>query len=279
MLLAAGVLASVTAASAQPIALGMKTKCDGIITARSGDGMTVKTDQGSVLAVLTANTDVSARKGRLGLIKKDAAATALIPGLKVDVEGVGDDKGRLITTKVRFFASDLETARAIEAGLSETQGQVAANKEGIAANRQAISQVQEEQADIARRFGQLGDYDVSLEATVYFDVGSAVISQEGAHDLAGIAARAGEVQGYMIGVEGYADASGGASVNQKLSLDRSQAVVNWLAQNGGIPFFRMLAPGAMSTARPAASNETASGRSQNRRVVVKVLVNRGIAQP
>ena len=52
--------------------------------------------------------------------------------------------------------------------------------------------------------------------------------------------------------------------------------MNWLAQNGGIPFFRMLAPGAMSTAKPAASNETASGRAQNRRVVVRVLVNRGL---
>jgi outer membrane protein OmpA-like peptidoglycan-associated protein len=248
--------------------------------------MTVKTDQGSVVAVLTANTDVSARKGRLGLIRKDAAATALIPGLKVGVEGVGDDKGRLIATKVRFLSGDLETARAIQAGLAETEAQVAANQQGIAANqqgieanRQAIGGLQEEQASLGRRMGQLGDYDITMEAAVYFEVGSAVISEEGAHDLAEIAARAKEVQGYMIGVEGYADATGGASINQKLSLDRSQAVVNWLAQNGGVPFFRMLAPGAMSTAKPAASNETAAGRAQNRRVVVRVLVNRGIAQP
>jgi OOP family OmpA-OmpF porin len=278
-LMAAGVLASVAAASAQPVALGMKTKVDGIITARAGDRMTVKTDQGSVTAVLTASTDVSAKKGRLGLIKKEAAATALIPGLRVGVEGLGDDKGQLIATKVRFFSSDLETAHAIEAGLAETAGQVAENQQGIEANRHAIGQVQDEQARIATRFGQLGDYDVSMEAAVYFDVGSAVISQEGASDLAAIARKATEVQGYMIGVEGYADASGGASVNQKLSLERSQAVVNWLAQNGGIPFFRMLAPGAMSTAKPAASNETAAGRAQNRRVVVRVLANRGIAAP
>jgi len=35
----------------------------------------------------------------------------------------------------------------------------------------------------------------------------------------------------------------------------------------------------MSTAKPAASNETSEGRAQNRRVVVRVLVNRGIAGP
>jgi OOP family OmpA-OmpF porin len=275
-LLAAAMLSLASVASAQ-ISLGREAKFEGIIVGRGGDTMKVKTEQGSILAVLTANTDVSAKKGRLGLIRKDAAASALIPGLKVSVEGIGDDKGQLIATKVRFFASDLETAHAIEAGLTETKDQVAANKDGIEANRQAITAVQDEQANISKRFGQLGDYDVTLEATVYFEVGSAAISQEGAHDLAEIARRAHEVQGYMIGVEGYADSSGGASVNQKLSLDRSQAVVNWLAQNGGVPFFRMLAPGAMSTAKPAASNETTEGRSQNRRVVVKVLVNRGIA--
>ena len=95
-------------------------------------------------------------------------------------------------------------------------------------------------------------------------------------ELAQLAAQAKDVQGYMISVEGYADSTGGAALNQKLSLDRSQAVVNWLAQNGGIPFFRMLAPGAMSTAKPVASNETTGGRAQNRRVMVRVLVNRGI---
>ena len=213
------------------------------------------------------------------MIRKDAAATALIPGLKVGIEGVGDDQGRLLTTKVRFLSGDLETARAIEAGLAETEAQVAANQQGIEANRNAIGGLQDEQARLGKRMGQLGDYDIHLETVVYFEVGSAAISEEGARDLAEIAARAKEVQGYMIGVEGYADATGGASINQKLSLDRSQAVVNWLAQNAGVPFFRMLAPGAMSTAQPAASNETASGRSQNRRVVVRVLVNRGIAAP
>jgi outer membrane protein OmpA-like peptidoglycan-associated protein len=271
-LVAAGTLAAVAVTSADPITLGQKAKLDGIITARAGETMTVKTDQGPVVAVLTENTDVSAKKGRLGLIKKEAAATALIPGLKVGVEGVGDDKGQLIATKVRFLSGDLETARAIEAGLAETEAQVAANQQGIEANRQGVEANR-------RRFGQLGEYDITVEMAVYFEVGSAAISAEGARDLAEIASKAKEIQGYMVAVEGYADASGNAAVNQKLSLDRSQAVVNWLAQNGGVPFYRMLAPGAMSTAKPAASNETSEGRAQNRRVVVRVLVNRGIAGP
>jgi OmpA-OmpF porin, OOP family len=276
-LLAAGLSLAAVAPSTGAVSLGEKAKVQGVIVGRDGDHMTVKTESGNVVTRLTTNTDVKTKKGRLGILKEGAAATALIPGLKVSVEGVGDDSGQVIATKVRFSSDDLKTARAIQAGMEETQGRVAANTQGIEANRQAIGQVQGEQEELARRFGQLGDYDIKAEATVYFEVGSAVISQDGARELTELVAVAKGLHGYMIGVEGYADATGGADVNQKLSLDRSQAVVNWLAQNGDIPFFRMLAPGAMSTAKPAASNETASGRAQNRRVVVRVLVNRGIA--
>ena len=264
-------------AFAEAISFGQKAKLEGVITARTGDSMTVKTDTGNVVARLNENTDVKSKKGRLGLLTEGAAATALIPGLRLSLEGVGDDKGQLIATKVRFHPDDLKTARAIEAGMAETEGKVAANAANIAANKNSIAQLQDVQAEQARRFGRLGEYDVKAEATVYFEVGSAAISQEGASALADAARQAKELHGYMIGVEGYADATGGAAINQKLSLERSQAVVNWLAQNGGVPFHRMLAPGAMSTAKPVASNETAAGRSQNRRVVVNVLVNRGIA--
>ena len=62
-------------------------------------------------------------------------------------------------------------------------------------------------------------------------------------------------------------------------MERSQAVVAYLAESGGISPLHMLAPGAMGTSEPVASNETAQGRAENRRVVVKVVVNRGLAAP
>jgi outer membrane protein OmpA-like peptidoglycan-associated protein len=270
-LVAATALVLGAASTARAISLGQTAKLDGIIATRSGASMTLKTDDhGSVTVLLTENTDVDATKGRLGLIKKGAAATALIPGLKVEVKGVGDAEGRLIATKVRFTSGDLETAEAIQAGLTETG-------ERLDATEADVAKVKADQADLTKRFGQLGDYDVRDQATVYFEVGSAAIPEEGARELARVAAAAKGLKGYLLGVEGFADASGNASVNQKLSLERSQAVVNWLAQQGGVPFVNMLAPGAMSTAAPVASNETSAGRAQNRRVVVKVLINRGIA--
>jgi OOP family OmpA-OmpF porin len=50
-----------------------------------------------------------------------------------------------------------------------------------------------------------------------------------------------------------------------------------LIQQAGVPVHRVVAPGAMGEYGPTASNETPSGRAENRRVEAKVLVNRGIA--
>jgi OOP family OmpA-OmpF porin len=83
--------------------------------------------------------------------------------------------------------------------------------------------------------------------------------------------------GYMISVKGFADSSGAAAMNQKLRMDRAQVVIAYLIQDCNVPVRNVIAPGAMGTADPAAPNETASGRAENRRVEVKVLVNKGLA--
>jgi OmpA-OmpF porin, OOP family len=83
--------------------------------------------------------------------------------------------------------------------------------------------------------------------------------------------------GYIISVKGFADSSGNAAMNQKLSMDRAQEVIAYLIQDCNVPVPHVVAPGAMGTADPAAPNETAQGRAENRRVEVKVLVNKGLS--
>jgi flagellar motor protein MotB len=62
--------------------------------------------------------------------------------------------------------------------------------------------------------------------------------------------------------------------NEKLSADRAKSVVSYLMQQCNIPVRHIIAPGAMGEFQPAATNETAEGRAENRRVEVKVLVNK-----
>ena len=268
------------------------SKIQGVITARNGAAMTVRTTSGEVVVALTDATEVKEKEGKLGLRKKHAAVMGLIPGLKVEVHGTAAPKGGLTATSVSFSAADLETAQVIQAGLNPTQqqvvattGQAAANKAAIQGNQQAIQGNQQQiaklsgdEADLAKRFGELGDYDVKNEATVLFDAGKADLSATGKSDLDRVAQQAKALNGYLLEVEGFADSSGNAALNEKLSLERSQAVVDYLTENGGISPLHLLAPGAMGTTQPVASNETAAGRAENRRVIVKVLVNRGLAK-
>ena len=83
--------------------------------------------------------------------------------------------------------------------------------------------------------------------------------------------------GYIVEVTGYADSSGNAAVNTRLSENRAKAVITVLMQQDGVPVRNIVAPGAMGEHGGAATNETAAGRAENRRVEVKVLVNKGVA--
>jgi flagellar motor protein MotB len=68
-------------------------------------------------------------------------------------------------------------------------------------------------------------------------------------------------------------------MNQKLSMERAQNVIAFLLQTCNVPVRHIVAPGAMGEAQAVATNETSAGRAENRRVEVKVLSNKGLAEP
>jgi len=283
-------------------AFGQKTTFKGLIIGRDGPNVIIKTNEGNTVTVaLDDSTKVQAVKGLLKLRRSDLGFTALVPGLPVDVQAEGT-ANPLKAVSIKFKPGDLKTANQIQAGLTptgealaSTQGQVQANQQKIEnqqeqlqaqnqqieANQQKIkenqAQMEANAAAAAQRFGQLGDYDVKATATVLFAVNSTVVDAKGKQDLQALAAQAKQISAYMIEVAGYTDSSGNAEYNQQLSDRRADSVINYLKQACGIPLFRVLSPSAMGMSNPAASNESASGMAQNRRVVVKVLVNKGVA--
>jgi len=242
---------------------GEKVKTKGIIISRTGETLVVKGSGGKTTVILAEDTKTKDNKGMLGLRKEFMANTVLIPGLKVEVDGVSDDQGRVIAKTITVDGDDLETAEMIQAGLHPTAQQVSANTQDIQENTE--------------RFSKLGEYEVKTQATVNFNVGSSEISPNGMEQLKKLAQSATGLTGYMIEVKGFTDASGNAAMNQKLSEDRAEAVVAYLIQNCNVPVRHIVAPGAMGEYQPAVSNESKEGRAQNRRVEVKVLLNKGIA--
>jgi OmpA-OmpF porin, OOP family len=283
----------------------------GMIISRTGETLIVKSAQGNVTVVLTDSTTTKDDRGLFGLEKQQMSDVVLIPGLKVDIEGTSDDTGRVVAKTITVDGDDLETAEMVQSGLHPTAEQVAANvqtlaahkeqlgahneqlaaqneqlaaqKENIDANRQNISankqQIQENIKDIeehTNRFTALSEYEVKGEATAKFDVGSTKISAQDQEELKNLAQTATGLTGYIIEVTGYADSRGSAAMNTKLSENRAKAVITFLMQQGNVPVRHIVAPGAMGEYGSAAPNETKAGRAENRRVVVKVLVNKGI---
>ena len=286
-------------------AFGQKAKVNGMITTRTGETLIVKTADGNKTVVLTDTTRTKDDKGLFGLDKQEMSNVVLIPGLKVKVDGTSDDQGRVTAKTITVDGDDLETAEMIQSGLHPTAEQVATNvqaiesnrndiaahdvqlaahkenietnQQNIAANKQQIDQNMKDIEENTERFTALSDYDVKGEATVKFGVGSSTISGPDQEELKKIADSAKGLTGYIVEVTGYTDATGNAEMNTKLSEQRAKAVVSYLFQQGGIPMRHIVAPGAMGEYGATAPNETKAGRAENRRVEVKVLVNKGIA--
>ena len=282
-----------------PVVAAQAVKVEGLIKARNGDTMVVKTSSSpDVTVLLTDSTQVGQIQGVFKARRKQMSMAALIPGLAVRVEGTYNEQNQLVAKSVAFKGNDLEDAEKIEAGMHETKVQVQQNQQELEkqnaelkAQNEALQQQQaqltEHQAKIAAnkvavdaaiaRFGQLDDYYIFDEVTIYFANGKVKVDPKYNPQLQALADKAKGIQGYMIEVKGFASSSGSVTLNQKLSEDRAAAVTNILLQQGHIPLTRMLAPGAMGEAHQVGNDKTAEGQAENRRVVVRVLQNKGIA--
>lgn len=312
---AAGLLAATLAmARVEPnsrtFTAGEKSKVQGVIVAHQGDTLKVRGDDDSIETVdLTNTTKIELKKGfgRHTAMNLDS----LVPGLRVEVQGKGSEKGDLIAEKVTFDPNSMKASRQIDTrvapleartGTLEGRAGTLENRAGQIENRQGqledsekqtqqqVGQVQTQvgqvkteadQAnqgvnDVNNRVSDLDNYDTKYSEVVYFRVNSTVLSPDDKQKLDDLAQKALNEKGYVVEVTGFADKTGNAAVNQDLSEKRAHAVILYLEEQGNIPIHRILTPAGLGTTHEAAANNTAAGRKLNRRVEVKVLVNKGV---
>jgi len=267
-------------------------KVEGLIKSRNGDSMVLQgKDSANITVLLTDSTQVGQVQGVLKARRKEMSMAALIPGLAVKVEGRYNDQSQLIATSVSFKGNDLQRAESIQAGMHEVKVQAHQNTQELERQNAKLKEqnqaLQEHQQQIAAnkaaidaavaRFGQLDDYYIFDEVTIYFDNGKVKVDPKYVPKLLALAQKAKTINGYMIEVKGYASSVGSAALNQQLSEDRADEVTNILVQQAHIPLTRMLAPGAMGETHQVGDDKTEKGQAENRRVVVRVLQNKGIA--
>src|SRR5438094_2747148 len=292
---------------ARSVASGERMKIKGVVVRRDVDTFTIRDLNGADTVVrLTDRTSVKSTGGFLRS-GTNYGATNILRGLNLEVEGRGGSNGELNAEKIRFNESDLRTARAVESRANPLEERATAS-EGrlteVEQNAQKMSGQIDELAAVSNaarggakaaqatadaavagvnatndRISALDDYTPMENTAVNFRTGSAVLLPDAKAKLDEIATKALNAKGYVLEVTGFADSTGGTEMNRRLSQRRADAVIRYLVENHQIPLRRIVTPYGFGETNPVADNKTREGRTQNRRVEVKVLVSKGITSP
>ena len=288
----------------------MQTK--GVVVERSTDGFTLPDERGSEMSIAVTDETVIKEKKRNFLRRANSYTPQhLLLGLKLQVKGHGAASGELVAQEIKFTQDDLKIAQIISSRVSpvEMRVQEAHNRHdqleerteilseeitelneafGVARSETRQAQISANQAqstadraisrgDITdRRVSALDDYKEARMLVITFAFNSSSLSGDARTQLDGLAAQTKDAKGYLIEVKGFASSDGDDSYNAILSQRRAGSVVRYLIENHQISLRRIITPHGYGEMAPVAENSSPQGRQQNRRVEVRILVNKGL---
>jgi len=288
---------------------GEKAKMSGLILSRDGDLVRVRDKKShDVITVSIGDaTQIERKNHKLPFYRHaDMDVTALLPGLTIEAEGGANSNGQLEASKIWFTPDDfaIEVAEqqqvlankaaaqnaqatanqaATAAGAAQSsadQAQNSADQAGLRAEGAAVVGLADAAAigAVDQRVSELDDYKIESENDVFFDRDSAILIEDAKPALADLAKLAKSHQGYLIEISGYASNTLGSKTDQKLSEERAAAVARYFYEVQNIPMRRILIPVGYGSTHRLANNGNAEGRELNRRVDVKVLVNKSLEE-
>jgi outer membrane protein OmpA-like peptidoglycan-associated protein len=264
MLLSGLVYAEFKPGTKRTVAPGEQLEVKGAILSRDGETFVVR-DINRVDTVVLLTDATSIKTARKGVFRggKEFDVTALVPGLILTVKGTGDSEGRLMAEKITFKDTDYKAAVTSFAMMDPVDDKA--------------DQALRDAAAAEARISELDQYDVAKVVTVYFAVNKADLSAEAKASLDELAAKAPQAKNYTVEVQGFTDSTGDFNKNLELSRKRADSVVQYLAVMHQIPLRRITTPMGYGSTQTVADDKTPEGRAKNRRVEVRVLVNKGLA--
>jgi outer membrane protein OmpA-like peptidoglycan-associated protein len=134
-----------------------------------------------------------------------------------------------------------------------------------------LAELENAQVETVEDANGLKAIKVTFDSGILFATNSAKLSEKAKANLKTFADDMKDLQDTDITIYGHTDNTGSDAVNERLSKQRAQSVLDYL-KSCGIAAGRMTSEG-MSYHMPVASNETAEGRAQNRRVEVYISAN------
>jgi len=191
----------------------------------------------------------------MALVNYDPQVSVAAP---VDNSAAMEQKYAELTKKLEGqVANQNAEIQKLQAQVKETQDTLAAMKDRAKARVKYVP-TKEEEKIIKTAFSQLE-----------FESGKDVIMQSSYSSLDGLATLLQQRPDWSVILKGYTDSSGNAEKNLQLSKDRAFAVKTYLVNKGvSASVIQTFGYGA---ADPVATNSTAAGRAQNRRVEIELF--------
>jgi outer membrane protein OmpA-like peptidoglycan-associated protein len=230
-------LASLT--YAQTITSGEKAKVKGTIMSRKGDLVKVQETKTGTSAIvkITDDTRVVRNKSKVLFHRhEDMDVTAMVPGLTINAEGVGNSYNQLEASKITFspdeFAIEVAQQQQIDANKRATADAQSTANQGVTAASAARASAYQAQTTanqasfmahaagtaavinpaavqmVNKRVSDLDDYQTVAQAAIFYPTGQYTLDAAAKADLDKLAALASSTDGYMIEIAGYASKTG-----------------------------------------------------------------------
>ncbi|KUK75545.1 MAG: hypothetical protein XD92_1548 [Proteiniphilum acetatigenes] len=188
--------------------------------------------------------------------------------------GIGAGAGAAVGAGIGSIAGGGRGA-AIGAGIGAVLGGTAGAIIGNKMDKQAAELEQIEGAKV-EKVNQGEAIKVTFESGILFATNSSTLNSASRSSLDKFATSLLNNPDTDVKIYGHTDSTGSDAINNPLSQRRAESVYNYLLTKG-ISGSRMEAQGCGST-QPVADNNTAAGRSENRRVEVYILPNEKMIQ-
>jgi peptidoglycan-associated lipoprotein len=167
--------------------------------------------------------------------------------------------------------------KAEAAGKSATSARAAADAAAVTANS-AVAATKEVEGRVNNRVSavEAASRRLIYEVTLSEDQGNFAFNKAALPDEAKarldkmVSDLKADPKGVFIEIEGHTDNRGTPEINEKIGLERAEAVKRYLYEQHQVPLHKINVI-SYGEEKPVAPNNTRNGRAQNRRVVVKVL--------
>ena len=277
--LAQSAFAQAAGGEKRAVASGEQLKLKGVVLKRDGETLVLRDEERKdTVVLLTDNTVIKTTRKGVFRGGKSYGVTSILQGLILQGEGTGDSQGRLVADDIRFTEEDLKAAITASVRVSPVEQKSDAALQGVAANRQNIDANKAGIDATNKRISALDEWDAVKTVEVYFAVNSTALSSQARATLDELGPKAREAKDYKVEVAGFADSTGNPDKNIELSHRRADAVVQYLVVKYDVPLRRISTPIGYGATHSVADNTDQQGRAKNRRVEVKVLVNKAMLQ-